>query len=95
MTNDDMCSSFSSSGSSSNESEKRKKKLMQINSKACDQFVEDRLTDDEEDPGSGKTTNYILSKRIIGRTYSSSSDSSSVRSLRITSNYQIHHKLNF
>lgn len=99
MTNDDINSSYSSSSLSSNEYihqipvsspfNVRKKRLMQ--NKVSDQFSENgayqnNMTDDEskESLNSEKlTTPYMLPKRIAHRTFSSSSDSSSVRSLPV------------
>lgn len=95
ITNDEMNSSFSSSSSSPNDFANqislsspfgiRKKKLMQKDNKACDQFSGDsqQMTDDESkgDMDHEKISPYHLPKRIANRTYSSSSDSSSVRSL--------------
>ncbi len=96
LTNDEMNSSFSSSSSSPTDFANqislnspfsaRKKKLMQKNNKACVQFTENQLTDDEEEAEFDKNSSRALPRRLMARTISTSSDSSSVRSLSNSSN---------
>jgi len=60
---------------------------MQKNNKACTQFIENHLTDDEEETEFNKKNSpRALPRRLMERAISTSSDSSSAQSIRSLSN---------